>query len=94
MSGHIQVLKKIHYIFDIDSVRLEEEDTIPLLREDEVVIFRSFLKVGLRFLLHKMIVGVLKRFDQIWQWAPILDPSWGILPLEDMDGKVSFLANI
>jgi hypothetical protein len=32
-------------------------------KEDEVVVFRSFLKARLRFLLHKMIVVVLKRFN-------------------------------
>jgi hypothetical protein len=30
---------------------------------DEVVIFRSFLIVGLRFLLHNMVVALLKRFN-------------------------------
>jgi hypothetical protein len=33
------------------------------LKEDEVVVFRNFLKVGLRFPLHKAIVVVLKRFN-------------------------------
>jgi hypothetical protein len=32
-------------------------------REDAVVIFQSFLKVGLWFLPLKMVVGVLKRFN-------------------------------
>ena len=32
-------------------------------KEDEVVVFRSFLKAGLRFPLHKMIVFVFKRFN-------------------------------
>jgi hypothetical protein len=32
-------------------------------REDEVVVFRSFLKAGLRFPLHKTVVAVLKRFN-------------------------------
>ena len=32
-------------------------------REDEVVVFRSFLKAGLRFPLHKTIVVALKRFN-------------------------------
>ena len=39
------------------------EDLVPKPKEDEVVVFRSFLKVGLRFLLHKIIVVVLKRFN-------------------------------
>jgi hypothetical protein len=32
-------------------------------KEDEVIAFLSFLKLGLRFPLHKMIVIVLKRFN-------------------------------
>jgi hypothetical protein len=32
-------------------------------REYKVVVFRSFLKVGLRFPLHKVVVFVLKRFN-------------------------------
>lgn len=32
-------------------------------KEDEVIVFRSFLKVGLIFPFHKMIVAVLKRFN-------------------------------
>jgi hypothetical protein len=30
---------------------------------DEVVVFKSFMKVGLHFSLHKMLVEVLKRFE-------------------------------
>jgi hypothetical protein len=29
----------------------------------KVVIFQSFLKIGLQFLLHKMVVAVLKKFN-------------------------------
>jgi hypothetical protein len=32
-------------------------------KEDEVVVFQSFLKARLRFLLHKMVVAVLNRFN-------------------------------
>jgi hypothetical protein len=31
---------------------------VPKPKEDEVVVFRSFLKAGLRFPLHKMVVAV------------------------------------
>jgi hypothetical protein len=36
---------------------------VPKPREDEVVVFRSFLKAGLRFPLHKTVVAFLKRFN-------------------------------
>jgi hypothetical protein len=36
---------------------------VPKPREDEFVLFRSVLKAGLRFPLHKTVVAVLKRFN-------------------------------
>jgi hypothetical protein len=44
-------------------VRAGGENTVPLPEADEVVVFKSFMKVGLRFPLHKMLVEVLKRFE-------------------------------
>jgi hypothetical protein len=38
------------------------EETIPKLENDEVVVFKSFFKVGLRFPLHGMIAEVLEKF--------------------------------
>lgn len=62
-GGHIRVLTNNQYISNADLVRLGGENTTPMLREEDVVIFQSFLKVGLWFLLLKMVVGVLKRFN-------------------------------
>lgn len=62
-GGHIQVLTNNQYISNADLVRLGGENTTPMPREDDVVIFQSFRKVGLWFLLLKMVVGVLKRFN-------------------------------
>jgi hypothetical protein len=36
---------------------------VPNLKEDEAVVFQSFLKAGLRFSMHRMVVVVLKRFN-------------------------------
>jgi hypothetical protein len=44
-------------------VLLGGDDLVPNSREDEVVVFRSFLKTDLRFPLHKTIAVVLKRFN-------------------------------
>jgi hypothetical protein len=44
-------------------VWLGGDDLVLNPREDEVVVFRSFLKAGFRFPLHKMVVAVLKRFN-------------------------------
>jgi hypothetical protein len=36
---------------------------VPQLREDEVVVFKSFFRAGLRFPLHEMIGEVLNNFE-------------------------------
>jgi hypothetical protein len=51
------------YFHDVSIVTTGGESTIPLPEGDEVVVFTSFMKVGLRFLLHKMLVEVLKAFE-------------------------------
>jgi hypothetical protein len=44
-------------------VRAGGESIVPLPEVDEVVVFKSFMKTGLRFPLHKMLVEVLKTFE-------------------------------
>jgi hypothetical protein len=39
------------------------EETIPKLENDEVVVFKSFFKAGLRFPMHGMIADVLENFE-------------------------------
>jgi hypothetical protein len=43
-------------------LRFGGEETTPKPEKNEIVIFKSFLKVGLRFLLNRMISDVLQRF--------------------------------
>jgi hypothetical protein len=43
-------------------IRFGEEETIPKPENDEVVVYRSFFKAGLRFPLHGMIADVLENF--------------------------------
>jgi hypothetical protein len=43
-------------------IRFGGEETIPKPKNDEVVVYKSFLKAGLRFPLHEMIGDVLKDF--------------------------------
>jgi hypothetical protein len=50
------------YFHDISIVRAGGESTIPIPEADEVV-FKRFMKAGLRFPLHKMLVEVLKTFE-------------------------------
>jgi hypothetical protein len=51
------------YFHDVSIVRARVESTVPLPEANEVVVFKSFMKVGLRFPLHKMLVEVLKIFE-------------------------------
>jgi hypothetical protein len=44
-------------------VRVGGDSTTPVPEENEVVIYKSFLKADLRFLLSKFVVEVLKIFQ-------------------------------
>jgi hypothetical protein len=61
-QGHIEAMKD-KYFHDISIMRAEGESIVPLPEADEVVVFKSFMKVGLRFPMHKMLVEVLKTFE-------------------------------
>jgi hypothetical protein len=52
------------YFLDISIVRADNGDrTVPVPEEDEVVIYRSFFKAGLRFPLSSFVVEVLKIYQ-------------------------------
>jgi hypothetical protein len=51
------------YFRDTTIVRSWGENIVPLPEADEVVVYKIFMKVGLRFPLHKMLVEVLKKFE-------------------------------
>jgi hypothetical protein len=52
------------YFRDMSTVRADDgERTVPTSEENEVVIFRSFFKAGLRFPLSKFVVEVLKIYQ-------------------------------
>lgn len=63
LKDDIEVLTRFDYIENVEWVRLGGDDLVPKPKEGEVVVFRSFLKDGLRFRLHKALVAVLKRFN-------------------------------
>jgi hypothetical protein len=60
--GQIDAMRG-RYFRDISIVRAGGENNVPLPEADEVVIFRSFMKAGLRFPLDKILVEVLKTFE-------------------------------
>jgi hypothetical protein len=52
------------YFQDMSIVRADNRDrTVPVPEENEVVIYRSFFKVGLRFPLSRFVVEVLKIYE-------------------------------
>jgi hypothetical protein len=54
---------KGRYFCDISIVRARGDSSAPLPEADEVVVYRSFMKAGLRFPLDKLLVDVLKTFE-------------------------------
>jgi hypothetical protein len=61
-QGQIEAMNG-KYFHDISIVRAGGESTVPLLEVDGVVVFKSFMKAGLRFPLHKMLIEVLNTFE-------------------------------
>jgi hypothetical protein len=61
-QSHIDDMRG-RYFRDMSIVRVGGDNTAPAPEENEVVIYRSFLKLGLRFPLSKFMVEVLKIFQ-------------------------------
>jgi hypothetical protein len=62
-QSHLENMRG-RYFRDISMVRADDgEKTTPTLEDNEVVIFRSFLKAGLRFPLSRFVVEVLKIYQ-------------------------------
>jgi hypothetical protein len=60
-QSHIDAMRG-RYFRDMSIVRVGGDNTAPAPQENKVVIYRSFLKAGLRFSLSKFVVEVLKIF--------------------------------
>jgi hypothetical protein len=54
---------KGRYFRDMSIVRVGGDSTTPAPEENEIVVYRSFMKAGLRFPLSKILVEVLKIFQ-------------------------------
>jgi hypothetical protein len=59
------MMKKLGYFGEDESkrIRFAGEEVIPEPKEDEVVVFKSFFRAGLRFSLYDIIGEVLERFE-------------------------------
>jgi hypothetical protein len=64
-EADMAMMTKLGYFREADKglIRFGGEETIPKPENDEVVVFKSFFKVGLRFPLHRMIADVLENFE-------------------------------
>jgi hypothetical protein len=64
-EADMAMMTKLGYVRETDKglIRFGGEDTIPKPENDEVVVFKSFFKAGLRFPLHGMIADVLDNFE-------------------------------
>jgi hypothetical protein len=65
MAEDMIMMKKLGYFWEAESklVRFAGEEVLPESKEDEVVVFKSFFRTGLRFPLYDMIGEVLKNFE-------------------------------
>jgi hypothetical protein len=54
---------KGRYFRDMSIVRIGGDSTAPAPEENEVIVYKSFMKAGLRFPLSKFLVEVLKTFE-------------------------------
>jgi hypothetical protein len=61
-QSHLENMRG-RYFRDMSIVRAGGDNNIPAPKENEVVIFRSFIKAGLRFPLSRFVVEVLKTFQ-------------------------------
>jgi hypothetical protein len=64
-EADMAMMAKLGYFKEVDKglIRFGGEETILKLENDEVVVFKSFFKAGLRFPLHGMIGDVLENFE-------------------------------
>jgi hypothetical protein len=64
-EADMAMMTKLGYFKETEKglVRFGGEETIPKPENDEVEVFKSFFKAGLRFPLHEMIADVLENFE-------------------------------
>jgi hypothetical protein len=64
-EADMAMMTKLGYFREAEMglIRFGGEETIPEPKNDEVVVFKSLFKAGLRFPLHGMIADVLENFE-------------------------------
>jgi hypothetical protein len=72
-KADMPMMMKLGYFGEAEKklIRFGGEETIPKPESDEVLVFKSFFKAGLRFPLHGMIAEVLENFEiYLYQLTP------------------------
>jgi hypothetical protein len=64
-EADVPMMMKLGYFGEAEQklIRFAEEETTPVSKDDEVIIFKSFFRAGLRFPLNEIIGEVLKNFE-------------------------------
>jgi hypothetical protein len=64
-EADVPMMTKLGYFGETEKklIRFAGEETTPELKNDEVVVFKSFFKAGLQFPLHEMIGEVLDNYE-------------------------------
>jgi hypothetical protein len=64
-EADMSMMTKLGYFGEAEKklVRFSGDETIPKPEDDEVIVYRSFFKAGLRFPLHGIIADVLENFE-------------------------------
>jgi hypothetical protein len=64
-EADVPMMMKLGYFGEAKKklIRFAGEETTPKPKDDEVVVFKSFFRAGLRFLLHEMIGEVLDNYE-------------------------------
>jgi hypothetical protein len=60
---YLQSMRRLGYFSNSVNARLHRDETMPKPKKDEVVVYKSFFKAGLRLPLYKMIAKVLQRYE-------------------------------
>jgi hypothetical protein len=63
-EADVPMMMKLGYFGEAENklIRVDGEETTPTLKDDEVVVFKSFFRAGLRFPLNEMIGEVLVNY--------------------------------
>lgn len=59
----LEVMIRLGYIGDDDQIHIPSKETTPESKDDEIVMLRSFFRVGLRLPIYRIIAGILKKYD-------------------------------